>query len=92
MYACVYGTRAGFFASVGLERMIENERVPSKAQDEALWLERTAEIDLERSKAHIPHPFCVVENYLLETHTMDNLPANEGYRSHQILDFARMGE
>jgi hypothetical protein len=27
--------------------MIENERVPSKAEDEALWLERTAEIDLE---------------------------------------------
>jgi hypothetical protein len=37
-------------------------------------------------------PFCVVENFLLETHTMDNLPANEGYRSHRILDFARMGE
>jgi hypothetical protein len=25
----------------------------------------------------IPHPFCVVEYFLLETHTMDNLPANE---------------
>ena len=35
--------------------------------------------------------FCVFENFLLETHTMDNLPANEGYRSHRMLDFARMG-
>ena len=35
--------------------------------------------------------FCVLENFLLETHTIDNLPAKEGYRSHRILDFARMG-
>jgi hypothetical protein len=37
-----------FSLALGLERMIENERVPSKAEDEALWLKRTAEIDLEQ--------------------------------------------
>jgi hypothetical protein len=40
---------------------------------------------------HSAPPFCVVENFLLETHTMANLPAKQGYRSHRILDFARMG-
>jgi hypothetical protein len=35
--------------------------------------------------------FCVVEYFLLETHTMNNLPAKEGIRSSRILGFARMG-
>src|SRR5215213_9928236 len=43
------------------------------------------------TRAHIPHPFCVLENFLLKTPTMDDLPAKESYRSHRILDFARMG-
>ena len=37
-------------------------------------------------------PLCVLENFLLQTHTIDNLPAKQGHRSHQILDFARIGE
>jgi hypothetical protein len=36
-------------------------------------------------------PFYVFESFLLDTHMMDNLPAKQGYRSHQIRDFARMG-
>jgi hypothetical protein len=34
--------------SAGLERMIENERAPSTADDEAAWLKRIAEIDLKQ--------------------------------------------
>ena len=32
----------------GLERMIENERAPFTAEDEATWLKRIAEIDLNQ--------------------------------------------
>ena len=35
--------------------------------------------------------FCVVEYFLLETHTLNNLPAKEGIRSSRMLGFARMG-
>ena len=34
----------------GLERTIENERAPSKAEDEASWLRRIAEIDLKQER------------------------------------------
>jgi site-specific DNA recombinase len=34
----------------GLERMIENERAPSTAEDEALWLKRIDEIDLKHER------------------------------------------
>jgi site-specific DNA recombinase len=34
----------------GLERMIEHERAPSTAEDEALWLKRIAEIDLKQER------------------------------------------
>jgi site-specific DNA recombinase len=34
----------------GLERMIENERAPSTAEDEASWLRRIAEIDLKQER------------------------------------------
>ena len=37
-------------------------------------------------------PFCILENFLLMIPSMDDLPAKEGYRSHRILDFARMEE
>ena len=35
--------------------------------------------------------FCVLENILLKTPIMDDLPAKDGYRSHRILHFARTG-
>ncbi len=34
----------------GLEKMIENERAPSTAEDEASWLRRIAEIDLKQER------------------------------------------
>jgi hypothetical protein len=34
----------------GLERMIENERAPFTAEDEALWLKRIAELDLKHER------------------------------------------
>ena len=34
----------------GLERMIENERAPSTAEDEASWLKRIAEIELKQER------------------------------------------
>src|SRR5215210_946994 len=34
----------------GLERMIEHERAPSTAEDEALWLKRISEIDLKQER------------------------------------------
>jgi hypothetical protein len=34
----------------GLERMTENERAPSTAEDEASWLRRIAEIDLKQER------------------------------------------
>jgi hypothetical protein len=34
----------------GLERMIENERAPSTAEDEALWLKQIAALDLKHER------------------------------------------
>ena len=34
----------------GLERMIENERAPSTAEDEASWLKRISEIDIKQER------------------------------------------
>jgi hypothetical protein len=34
----------------GLEKMLENERQPSAAEDEAPWLKRVAEIDLKQER------------------------------------------
>jgi hypothetical protein len=37
-------------------------------------------------------PFHILENFLLDTHIIDDLPAKQGCRSHRILDLTRMGE
>jgi hypothetical protein len=60
MWAEVVGARIWNFVSEiltnpsnlarGLERMIENERVPSTAEDEALWLKRIADIDVKQER------------------------------------------
>ncbi len=55
------------------------------------WSERLEELHAPSAKPTFRTPFCVLENFLLQTHTMDNLPAKQGYRSYRILDFARMG-
>ena len=52
---------------------------------------RAVEAGAQLSQPTFRTLFCVVEYFLLETHTLNNLPAKEGIRSSRMLGFAPMG-